>query len=158
MVCLSGSRNQGANADEKDRLFDHNRIFFLAATAAQAERLAVSANIANIRSGPGTKYDVLWQVEKYYPIDVIEKNGEWYHFRDFENDEGWVHVSLVKNIKTVITKKKRCYIRSGPGPKYDVVFTVATGIPFKILKQKGNWLNVVHADGDDGWIYKTLVW
>lgn len=38
-----------------------------AAGASKTGRLAVSANIANIRSGPGTKYDVLWQVEKFSP-------------------------------------------------------------------------------------------
>jgi uncharacterized protein YgiM (DUF1202 family) len=133
-------------------------FILLFATLVQAEHLAVSANIANIRSGPGTKHDVLWQVEKYYPIEPIEKKGKWYHFRDFENDEGWVHESLIQKMDAVISKKEKCNVRSGPGAKYDVVFTVEKGIPFKVLKRKGNWINIEHADGDKGWIYKTLVW
>ena len=32
---------------------------------ATAEPLTVNTNIANVRSGPGTKYDVIWKVEKY---------------------------------------------------------------------------------------------
>ena len=128
------------------------------AGVAWAQRLAVSSGVANIRSGPGTKYDVLWQVEKYHPIEVIKKSGKWYNFRDFERDVGWVHQSLVKKISAVITVKSKCNVRSSPGTKNDIVFTVEKGIPFKVLKRKGGWIQVEHADGDKGWIYKTLVW
>lgn len=125
---------------------------------AFGQRLAISANIGNIRSGPGTNYDVMWQVEQYHPISIIEKKGTWYHFRDFEADEGWIHQSLVQEIPTVITAKPKCNVRSGPGTKYGIAFTVEKGIPFKVLKRKGNWLHVIHADGDKGWIHNSLVW
>jgi uncharacterized protein YgiM (DUF1202 family) len=39
-------------------------IILLGANLAQAERLAVSANVANVRSGPGTQYDILWKVAR----------------------------------------------------------------------------------------------
>jgi hypothetical protein len=35
-------------------------IILLGANLAQAERLAVSASVANVRSGPGTEYDILF--------------------------------------------------------------------------------------------------
>ena len=130
----------------------------LLAGAASAERLAVSAPVANIRSGPGTSHALLWKVEKYFPIRVIEKSGEWYHFEDFEGDKGWVHQSLVSNISTVVTKNDECNIRSGPGTNYEIKFTVEKGIPFKVLKREGSWIHIEHADGDKGWIYESLVW
>lgn len=135
-------------------------VFFLlfGAGVACAQRLAVSADVANIRSGPGTKYDILWKVEKYHPIEVIKKTGKWYYFRDFERDLGWVHQSLVAKIPAVITVMATCNVRSGSGTKNDIVFTVGKGIPFKVLRRKGHWIQVEHADGDGGWIYKTLVW
>jgi SH3-like domain-containing protein len=133
-------------------------LVMLLAGAASAERLAVSAPVANIRSGPGTSHTLLWKVEKYFPIRVIEKSGEWYHFEDFEGDKGWVHQSLVKKISTVVTKKDGCNIRSGPGTSHKIIFTVEKGIPFKVLKHEGNWIHIEHADGDKGWIHKSLVW
>lgn len=133
-------------------------LIMLLAGAASAERLAVSAPVANIRSGPGTSHALLWKVEKYFPIRVIEKSGEWYHFEDFEGDKGWVHQSLVSNISTVVTKNDECNIRSGPGTNYEIKFTVEKGIPFKVLERKGNWIHIEHADGDKGWIYESLVW
>ena len=126
-------------------------------TLAQ-ERLSVSASIANMRSGPGTKYDVLWQVEQYHPVIIVEKKGNWYKIKDFENDVAWLHKSLLDDIEGVITIKDKCNVRSKPDTKSQVLFTVERGVPFKVLTRKKNWIKVEHADGDVGWIYKTLVW
>ncbi len=122
------------------------------------ERLSVTAGIANMRSGPGTKYDVLWQVEQYHPVIIVEKKGNWYKIKDFENDVAWLHKSLLGKIQGVITIKDKCNVRSKAQTKSRVLFTVERGVPFKVLSRKGNWINIEHADGDVGWIYKTLVW
>jgi SH3-like domain-containing protein len=123
-----------------------------------AERLSVSVSIANIRSGAGENYDILWAVEKYHPLDVLQKSGPWYHFRDFEKDEGWIHESLLSKISSVITKRENCNIRSGPGTSFATVLTVEKGIPFKVLERKNEWIHIQHADGDSGWINESLVW
>ena len=133
-------------------------LLIIFSSSALAERLTVAVSIANIRSGPGSMYDILWKVEKYHPIFVLKKSGKWYHFRDFERDKGWIHKSLVRKIPSVITNKENCNVRSGPGTKFKVLFANEKGIPFKILKLKGNWINIQHADGDKGWIHKSLVW
>ncbi len=131
---------------------------FLTAGTVFAERVAISVPKANIRSGPGTQYDVLWNCEKYYPLVVIKKNGEWYRFKDFENDVGWIHKSIVDKTPSVITKNKKTNVRSGPGTSFNIVFTVERGVPFKVMGKKGSWLQIKHADGDEGWIYEPLVW
>ncbi len=128
------------------------------AAAAHAERLAVTAPVANIRSGPGTGHSVMWKVERYFPMLVIDKSGEWYQFKDFEGDQGWVHKSLVGKIPAVITKNDRCNIRSGAGTSHAILFTVEKGIPFRVLDRQGSWIHVEHSDGDKGWIHKSLVW
>jgi SH3-like domain-containing protein len=133
-------------------------LIILLSGIANAERLAVSAPVANIRSGPGTGHPILWKVEKYFPIRVIEKSGEWYRFQDFEGDKGWVHQSLVGKIQTVITRKDGCNIRSGPGTNHPILFSVEKGIPFKVLESENNWIHIEYRDGDKGWIHKSLVW
>jgi SH3-like domain-containing protein len=124
----------------------------------RAERLSVNANIANIRSGPNTSDAVIWQVEKYQPLEVIQKQGRWCLFKDFEGDRGWIHNSLLSDVKTVVVKNDKCNVRSGPGTDHAIRFTVDKGVPFKVLEEKGDWLHVVHADGDQGWIHRSLVW
>jgi SH3-like domain-containing protein len=133
-------------------------VFFTALPVVSAERLAVSAPFANIRSGPGTNYDALWQVEKFHPLQILKTSGQWYHFRDFEGGEGWIHSSLVQKIPALITIQDECNIRSGPGTSFPILITVGKGIPFKILEQKGTWYHIQHADGEKGWIHQSLIW
>ena len=122
------------------------------------QRLSVTASIANMRSGPGTKYDVLWQVEQYHPVKIVQKKGDWYKIKDFQNDVAWIHKSLLGKVNGVITIKEKCNVRSGPATKNSISFTVEKGVPFKVLEKKGKWYKIEHADGDIGWIFKTLVW
>ena len=133
-------------------------LMMIIAGPVAAERMAVKASIANLRSGPGAKYDVLWQVEKFHPMLVIEKRKNWYKIKDFEGDMAWIHNSLLGKINGVITTKAKCNVRSKPDKKSKILFTVERGVPFKVLKRSGNWIRIEHADGEIGWIYKSLVW
>ncbi len=127
---------------------------------AWAKRMCVDADIANIRSGPGTEYEVLWRAEKYTPIETIQvdKSGDWYYFKDFEGTKAWIHKNIIAGTDTVITRKGPSNVRSGPGTNFDTVFQAEKGVPFKVLERKGDWIHIQHADGDTGWIHKILVW
>jgi len=127
-------------------------------TALAAERVSVSADIANVRAQPNTQSDTLWQVEKYHPLLVVEKRGAWYRIKDFEGDTGWIHGSLVDKTPTVIVKVQRANIRTGPGTQYDLAFDAEKGTPFNVIETKGSWKKIRHADGDEGWIFSSLVW
>jgi len=133
-------------------------VLMLTGVAAAAERMAVKAAIANMRNGGGTNFDVLWQVEKYHPFLILKKEGNWCEVKDFEGDTAWIHDSLLDNTKTVITVKDQCNVRAEPTTKSDIVLKVERGVPFKVLKEKGKWIKIEHADGETGWIYQTLVW
>ena len=133
-------------------------LLFAMTAAAYAQRLAVKVNIGNVRSGPGSNHKIIWEVEKYYPVVVLGSSGEWVKFSDFEKDQGWMHRSLLADIKTVITSRENCNIRSGPGTKYKIVMTVESGVPFKVLKTQGRWMKIKHKDGLTGWIHASLVW
>lgn len=133
-------------------------LFLVAGMAQAAERLAVSADIANVRSGPGVGSDLLWQVEKYHPLLVVERRDGWVRFKDFEGDEGWISAALLDDTPSVIVKVNRCNLRGGPGTAHPVLFTAERGIPFKVLGTRGDWIEVIHADGDRGWVLNTLIW
>lgn len=122
------------------------------------ERLSISATTANIRNGPGTNFEVVWKVEQYYPVIVLEKKESWFKIQDFEGDKGWLHNSLLDKTETVVVKNDNSNVRSGPGTDFPVVFRAQKGVPFKIMKVQGEWLNIRHADGDNGWIHRTLTW
>lgn len=131
-------------------------IFTNAALAA--ERYAVTAKVANIRSGPGTNHEIMFEAEKYYPFKLLKKTGNWYQIEDFEGDIGWIYKSLLRKMSSVITIKPKCNIRSGPSIKDQIVFVSERGVPFKVITRKGKWVHVRHSEGHEGWIHQSLVW
>jgi SH3-like domain-containing protein len=133
-------------------------LLFPGGLAAASQRMSVKADIANIRAKPDIGADTLWQVEKYYPLLILEKKDAWYRFKDFEGDVGWIHQSLVDETPTVIVKVNRANIRADAGTQYDLIFDAEKGTPFKVLEKKGRWIKVQHADGDTGWIFSSLIW
>ncbi len=136
-------------------------ILIAPAGTLAGERLSVCVARDNVRAGPGANYDVLWQVQRYHPVEVVDRSGKWVRFRDFEGDEAWIHQSLVKPL--VITswkgKQKKDNVRTGPGTKNKVKFTIGQGVPFYVKDKKGRWLRVERADGKkgSGWIHDSLV-
>jgi SH3-like domain-containing protein len=133
-------------------------LFSLTSLVTAAERYAVTAKIANIRSGPGTNHSILFEAEQYYPLKVLKKSGNWFQVEDFEGDVGWIYKKLVKGVTTVITKKPKCNIRTGPSIKNQVVYISERGVPFLVLGKEGKWIHIRHADGYEGWIHSSLVW
>lgn len=126
--------------------------------AAFAQRLSIKGNVANIRSGPGTNYEVIWQAEKNYPIEVIQTQGDWILFKDYENDKGWVSKGLTSETKCVIVKNPTVNVRSGASTSNPIVFKAQKGTPFEVIKTQGDWYQIKHSDGDTGWISKSVVW
>ena len=133
-------------------------LILIFGSTVMAERWAVSVDKCNVRSGPGEEFDVIWRVEKYYPLDVIDSKGKWRFFRDLDGDEGWIHSTLLNKAETIVVKKNNCNIRSGPGTKYNITFIAEKGIPFKVLNREKQWIQIEHTDGDKGWIHDSLVW
>lgn len=123
------------------------------------QRVSVNVETANVRTGPGPKYDIVWKgVEKYYPLVVLDQVDTWYYVKDFESDTGWISKKLVDQTETVITIRERSSVRKGPGSKEPLAFVVDSGVPFRVVTRKGEWIQVQHADGDKGWLHKSLVW
>jgi SH3-like domain-containing protein len=128
-----------------------------------AEMLSVSGDNVNLRSGPGTKYQVKWEYGKGFPLKVIDKKGDWVKVQDFENDNGWIYKPLLSPkghmiVKVFKNKNKRINIRSGPGTRYRVVGKAYYGVVFETLEQKNGWAKVKHETGLVGWIKRTLIW
>jgi SH3-like domain-containing protein len=121
----------------------------------------VKVQTANLRSGPGTKYEKTWQVFKYMPLKKIGSKGNWYKVRDVDGDVHWIYKKLVTSkYRCAVVKAREANIRKGPGTKYKKT-DLSPAIKydtFKVIKIKGNWVKVVDEFGEVGWIYKKLLW
>jgi SH3-like domain-containing protein len=137
-------------------------LFFLYLNCS-AEALCVNVSTANIRSGPGTQYEVVWEVYRYMPF---EKVGEslprgWYAVKDVDGDVNWLSRNLVRqDVRCAVVKRVRTNVRKGPGTHYRKTFwgPAAQYSSFKVLRMKGAWVKVRSEWGEIGWIYKKNLW
>jgi len=130
----------------------------VAAPAGAAEYVSVNKDGANIRSAPDPKKDLLWEVYKDFPLQVLKRQKDWAQVKDFEGDQGWIFSNLISKDKRVIVKSNSVNMRSEPNKDAKVVATVKYGVVFTPLEKKGEWLKVKHEDGTSGWISNALVW
>jgi SH3-like domain-containing protein len=134
---------------------------FLLAAGGTANALCVSAPEANLRSGPGTNYEKTWEVFKYMPLKRVSKKGLWYKVRDVDGDIYWVYGPLITSkYKCAVVKDDKANVRTGPATTYKQtkISPALKYYSFKVLKIKGQWVNVMDEYGEKGWIYKPLLW
>lgn len=132
-------------------------------SASFAEMLSVNGDSVNLRSGPGTNYDVKWEYGKGFPLKVVSRKGDWVQVTDFENDTGWIYRPLLVDkghmiVKMNKDKNSKINIRSGPGTRYKIVGKAYYGVVFETLEQRDGWAKVKHETGLVGWIKRSLIW
>lgn len=128
-----------------------------AAISLAADFVSVNKDNVNLRSEPTTNSAVLFELPAGYPLEVLERKGDWLQVRDYEKDKGWIYASLTSNTPYVIVKVNKGNIRSGPGTNYEQVGKVVRDVILQKIEQKGDWLQVRHPQLT-GWIHKNLVW
>jgi SH3-like domain-containing protein len=130
------------------------------ASNIHAEMVAVSSNLADIRSSPSSMVStILLQVPRYYPLSAQQNRDDFLKVIDYEGNSGWILKSSVDNTRTVIvTVAGRANVRKGPSTDNEIAFKADKGVCFKVLGEKDRWLNVQHETGVEGWIAKSLVW
>lgn len=128
-----------------------------AVTCGAADYVNVSRDGINLRSGPGTKYEVLFELPADYPLKVLETKGDWLKVVDYENDRGYIHKDMTSKSGAVIVKVREANVRKEPSTKAEKVGTVAKDVILKAVEKKGDWIKVTHPKLT-GWIHRKLVW
>jgi SH3-like domain-containing protein len=138
-------------------------IFVMVVVPNCSNALCVKVPKANLRSGPGTNYEKVWEVYKYMPFKKVgtSLSGDWYAVRDVDGDVNWIYKKLVTNkYRCAVVKAEKANIRKGPGTHYHKSFLspVKQYYSFKILQRKGVWLRVMDEWHNVGWIHSSLLW
>ncbi|MBI4350101.1 MAG: SH3 domain-containing protein [Elusimicrobia bacterium] len=130
----------------------------LPALATAENILSVAPEKANVRSGPGGEYDVVWEAARYYPLEVLDKDGNWLRISDYENEEGWIHRTLLSGVPTVVVTSRKANVRGGPGMEHDILWVLDKEYSLKLLDAAGDWLKVSDGGEVSGWIHKSVAW
>ncbi|OPY57624.1 MAG: N-acetylmuramoyl-L-alanine amidase AmiC precursor [Pelotomaculum sp. PtaU1.Bin035] len=146
------------------------------------EIAVVTGSVVNVRSGPGTGYDVFSQVGLNERLPVLDKSGDWYKVKLSGGAEGWVAGWLVA-IETAgpdvsppvnqpvssgsggsrsggeiaVVTGSVVNVRGGPGTGYDVFSQVGLNERLPVLDKSGDWYKVKLSGGAEGWVAGWLV-
>ena len=140
-------------------------IFFLMIVSGYtcAEALCVSVSKANLRSGPSTKYEKVWEVYKYMPFLKVgvSLSGDWYAVQDVDGDVSWIYKKLVtEKYQCAVVKSEEVNIRKGPGTNYEKVQAgpAKQYFSFRVLSKQGKWVKVKDEWGATGWVHTDFLW
>ena len=78
-------------------------VFFPLNVFANEIFLSLKKNKVNVRYGPGFEYPIKYIYKKInLPIKQIDKKENFRRIIDLKNNSGWIHVSQLKKINSII--------------------------------------------------------
>ena len=132
-------------------------LVFLSSAVAQT-MVSIRGSTVNMRSGPGTQTEVLWELQKGYPLQVLQRRNQWLRVKDFEGDTGWVARSLTGTAPHHVVRRPVANVRSGPGTQYRIVGKAEYGEVVRTRENRGRWVRVERDGARNGWIARKLLW
>ncbi|CAB5716408.1 SH3 domain-containing protein [Delftia tsuruhatensis] len=131
----------------------------LAPAAAQArEFVSIKGASVNVRAQPTTRSATLWELGKGYPLQVVQRKGQWLRVKDNETTLGWVHAPLTGKTPHMVVTARTANLRAGPGQNHRVVGKLDELEVVRTLRKQGTWAQVQRDNGQKGWVARSLAW
>ena len=111
----------------------------------------------NVRMGPGLDYPVKFiYKKKYLPVKVIDKKENFRKVIDHKKNSGWIHISQLKKINSVIVLSNRILFKKTTFNSKPIA-NIESGRLFLLEKCKKDWCEV-SSQNYSGWINMDNVW
>src|SRR5699024_1268337 len=139
---------------------------------AQADKAVVITDGLNIRSGPGTDYNRVGQVNTGKELHIISVENDWVEIA-FDSGTGWVsseYVDISSNssddstdsdpagsngIGSIVIQHDNTHLRKGPSTSYDIIGFTNKGEEFDGVGEKENWYEIAN-DEMYGFVLKNF--
>ena len=132
-------------------------IIFITSSVAEETFVSLKKNKVNVRYGPSFDSDIKYVYKKInLPIKQIDKKENFRRIIDLKNNSGWIHVSQLKRINSVIATKDKVLFKKPTSFAKPIAF-IKKGRLLIIQKCKKNWCKI-NSDDFQGWIKTTNIW
>ena len=132
-------------------------IFFSSFSYADEIFLSLKKDKVNVMYGPSFKSPIKYVYKKLnLPIKQIDTKENFRRIIDFKNNSGWIHVSQLKRVNSVIPLKDKILYKK---PSYfsNPIAKIKKGRVLVILKCEDNWCKITTQEFK-GWITNNDVW
>ena len=121
--------------------------------------VSLKSNETNLRIGPSKNYPIILQYSyKNIPVMVIDEFDKWRKVIDFENNEGWIHLSLLSSNRFGLTiVKNNEFINIFKNPEKDIIGQIGSRNIVELNKCLSYWCHI-KIEKYKGWAKKTDLW
>ena len=111
----------------------------------------------NVRYGPSFESPIKYVYKKMdLPIKQIDKKENFRRIIDFKNNSGWIHISQLKKVNSMIPKKDKILFEK-PSSFSRPLANIKKGRVLVVKKCELDWCKVT-TDKFKGWINNKNVW
>ena len=121
--------------------------------------VSLKSNDVNLRVGPSINYPInLKYISKNLPIEIIDEFDVWRKTRDHEGNIGWLHKSLIKGDRYILTVNKiNNDINLFTRPNGEIIGIIKKNNILDLKNCVLNWCKVSQ-NSITGWILKKNIW
>ena len=134
-------------------------VFFYNNSLAYEKKtfLMLKKNKVYVRYGPSFDHPVKYIYKKInLPLEIIDKKENFRKIIDHKKNSGWIHVSLLRKSKSLITTSNKILFKK-PTKFSRPLARLDKGRLLIIKKCKKNWCNIKTGQYS-GWIENTNIW
>ena len=132
-------------------------LFYCSISSASEIFVSLKKSKVNVRYGPSFDSDVKYVYKKInLPIKQIDKKENFRRIIDFKNNSGWIHVSQLKRINSVIATKDKILFKK-PTLFAKPIALIKKGRLLIVEKCEKNWCEI-KTDNFNGWIKTDDLW
>ena len=132
-------------------------FFYLSNCFANEVFLSLKKNKVNVRYGPSLESPIKYVYKKInLPIKQIDKNENFRRIIDVKNNSGWIHVSQLKQINSIIPLKDKILFQK-PSNFSKPLAKIKKGRILIVKKCNENWCQI-KTSKFKGWIKNTNIW
>ena len=132
-------------------------IFFITTGNADEIFISLKKNKVNVRYGPSFESDIKYIYKRInLPLKQIDKKENFRRIIDIKNNSGWIHVSQLKKINSVITTKDKVLFKK-PSSFAKPIAQIKKGRMLIITKCENDWCKI-KAGNYEGWVKINYLW
>ena len=132
-------------------------VLLITSSLAQETFLSLKKNKVNVRYGPSFDSDIKYVYKKKnLPIKQIDKKENFRRIIDLKNNSGWIHISQLKKINSVISTNDKILFKK-PSSFAKPIAQIKKGRLLILQKCEKNWCKIKSNDFE-GWIKNDDIW
>ena len=129
----------------------------ISSSIAEETYVSLKKDKVNVRYGPSLDSDIKYVYKKInLPLKQIDKKENFRRIIDVKNNSGWIHISQLKKINSVIATKDKILFKK-PSSFARPIAQIKKGRLLIIEKCEVKWCKI-KSDDYKGWIKTNNIW